>query len=193
MPNSLKQNLRGTSSSNSKQLAACPPISGKAQSMLQKVWRSASSRLSSKLHPVVTLLLPVSHCMIDKRLSLPRARMALWKTQNHRNWIRRSKGSSNVGARETTQRNSTTEISQEHSSLRPTREIYNQGIFLRTLFVCSENSAPTHQKMRWSAPFQFVNSVKPPVTILVKGIFCGYMSHICGYISHKKSGPKIFS
>ena len=79
MPNSLKQNLRGTSSSNSKQLAACPPISGKAQSMLQKVWRSASSRLSSKLHPVVSLLLPVSHCMIDKRLSLPRTRMALWK------------------------------------------------------------------------------------------------------------------
>ena len=79
MPNSLKQNLRGTSSSNSKQLAACPPISGKAQSMLQKVWHSASSHLSSKLHPLVSLLLPVSHCMIDKRLSLPRTRMALWK------------------------------------------------------------------------------------------------------------------
>ena len=146
MPNSLKQNLRGTSSSNSKQLAACPPISGKAQSMLQKVWRSASSRLSSKLRPLVSLLIPVSYYMIDKRLSLPRTRMALWKTQNHRNWIRRSKGSSNVSARETTQRNSTTEISEEHSSYRPTREIYNKGIFIRSLFVCSESSAPTRQK-----------------------------------------------
>ena len=67
------------SSSNSKRLAACPPISGKAQNMLQKVWRSTSSRLSSELHPLVPLLLPVSHCMIDKRLSLPRTRMALWK------------------------------------------------------------------------------------------------------------------
>ena len=56
---------------------ACSHIR-KAQCMLQKVWRSASSHLSSKLHPLVSLLLSVSRYMIDKRLSLGR-RMTLWK------------------------------------------------------------------------------------------------------------------
>ena len=34
--------------------------------------------------------------------------------------------------------------------------------------------------MRWSAPFQFVNSVKPPVTILVKGISWLYFTEFHG-------------